>query len=197
MVRTLQTVRGLMIPFIVALTLTSVPAGAITPMIQSDWKGLPVETREILAPLEKEWALMEPFRRQKWLGIADRYPKMSGEEQARVQTQMLDWARLTPEQRAAAREKFKTLKNAPPEHKEAVKQKWEEYKSLPEEEKQRLKEQAQQKPQAPKPVASGAASLKPLTQPVVPIAKPPQPATDQPLVPLPSTQPASTPAAPK
>jgi hypothetical protein len=55
---------------------------------------------------------------------------------------MSDWVKLSPEQRKAAREKYKSLKTAPPERKEAVKQKWQEYKELPDQERLRLEQDA-------------------------------------------------------
>jgi hypothetical protein len=40
---------------------------------------------------------------------------------------MKDWAKLTPEQRRAAREKYKTIKKLPPDKREQVKAQWQEY----------------------------------------------------------------------
>jgi hypothetical protein len=37
------------------------------------------------------------------------------------------WAKLTPTERRAAREKYKTLKKLPPEKRNEVKQRWQEY----------------------------------------------------------------------
>jgi hypothetical protein len=90
--------------------------------------------------------MMGGFHRKRWLGIAVRYPSLSTDEQVRVQRRMTDWAKLTPEQRKQARDKFKSLQSASPEKKEAVKLKWQEYKELPESEKSRLKAEATRKP---------------------------------------------------
>ena len=51
---------------------------------------------------------------------------------------MRPWAELTPQQRAQAREQFKTLKQLPPEKKDEVRQKWEQYQSLPPETRREL-----------------------------------------------------------
>lgn len=83
---------------------------------------------------------MENVRRKKWLGIAERYPTMKPDEQARMQERMREWARLTPEQRTKVRDSFKDFNQLPQEQKQATKQKWEAYNSLSSEEKQRVRE---------------------------------------------------------
>jgi hypothetical protein len=52
---------------------------------------------------------------------------MKPDEQQRVQTQMRDWAKLTPEQRRIARENYKKLAKQPAEKRAVVKQNWHEY----------------------------------------------------------------------
>jgi len=126
--------------------------------------------------LAGEWDKMDGFRRKKWLGIAQRYPSLSPEEQARVQQRMTAWAKLTPDERKRAREKYLSLQKAPPEKKDAVKLKWEEYKELPEDERNRLKAEASQKP-TPRPTPSkpGVAAKPPVSS-----VPPPVTAADQP-----------------
>jgi len=163
----------------VALWLAS-PLGhaAITPPLsQPSWAELNAEQKRVLAPLSTEWDKMGGFSRKKWLGIAQRYPSLSSDEQARMQRRMTDWAKLTPDERKRARDKYKSLQKAPPEKKEAVKLKWQEYKELPESEKTRLKAEAARKPPprpapskqavAPKPppAAIGQSSVAPVEQP--------------------------------
>ncbi|MFO1284896.1 MAG: DUF3106 domain-containing protein, partial [Burkholderiales bacterium] len=70
--------------------------------------------------------------------IAQRYPKMSADEQAKIQEQMRPWAQLSPAERQAARQQFKSINQLPPEKKSEVKQKWEEYQSLPAEKRREL-----------------------------------------------------------
>ena len=93
---------------------------------QPDWAQLTPEQQQVLAPLESDWKNFEDRRRKKWLLLAKRYPTMKPEEQQRLQTQMRDWVKLTPEQRRIARENYKKLAKQPPEKREAVKQKWQE-----------------------------------------------------------------------
>ena len=86
------------------------PADAVVPELgQPRWAELSLEQKQILSPLSHEWDRMEAYRKKKWLDIAKRYPGMKPEEQARVQSQMKDWASLTPDQRMHAREQYKTL----------------------------------------------------------------------------------------
>ena len=107
---------------------------------QPGWSLLTTQQKIILAPLASEWDHMENIRRKKWLGIAERFPKMTADEQARVQLRMREWASLTPEQRAKARNSYKEFNQLAPEKKQALKEKWEAYSNLSEEEKQRVKQ---------------------------------------------------------
>jgi hypothetical protein len=166
--------------FAVALWLASPLSHAVTapppPLPQPSWTQLNAEQKRVLAPLAGEWDKMDGFRRKKWLGIAQRYPSLSPEEQARVQQRMTAWAKLTPDERKRAREKYLSLQKAPPEKKDAVKLKWEEYKELPEDERNRLKAEASQKP-TPRPTPS-----KPAVAPKPPVSsvQPSVTAADQP-----------------
>lgn len=144
-------------------------AAIVPPLPQPSWKQLNAEQQRILAPLSGDWDKMEGFRRKKWLGIAQRYPNLSPDEQARLQRRMTAWAKLTPEERKRARDQYLSLQKASPERKEVVKQKWQEYKDLPEAEKARLKAEASSRPTprpAPsKPVVSANVPPKPTAQP--------------------------------
>lgn len=171
------------------------PAHAVVPpLTQPTWKELTPEQRQILAPLSGEWDGLESWRRKKWIGIAQRYPAMNPEEQARVQRRMKEWVVLSPDERKLAREKYKKLQQATPEHKEALKQKWQEYKELPDEEKQRLKAQATKAkplPRSGKSVTAPAAAAAPMAATPLPAAPlPAAPAAAEPVaLPAPAAQP--------
>jgi hypothetical protein len=124
---------------------------------QPQWNELTIQQKSVLAPLGGDWDAMEYYRRKKWIGIAVRFPKMTPEEQQRIQGQMQEWTKLTPGQRQLAREKFQTVTQLPTEKKEALKQKWEEYSNLPEEEKEKHKQQATANPagKTGRPAAAG------------------------------------------
>lgn len=129
---------GFLLALVAALFLAGGVAHAIPQPAGTPWVELTAQQQKVLAPLAPEWNTLEKPRRDKWLGIAKRYPSMTPEEQQRVQDRMRDWVSLTPEQRRAVRERYRNLRNAPAEQREGLKQKWDEYESLPTEEKKRL-----------------------------------------------------------
>ena len=107
---------------------------------QPGWSLLSTQQKIILAPLAGDWDQMENIRRKKWLGIAERFPKMTAEEQTRVQERMREWASLTPAQRAKVRDSYKEFNQLDSEKRLAVKKKWEAYSSLSEDEKVRVRQ---------------------------------------------------------
>ena len=138
---------------LITLLVSASSFAVVPPITQPAWAQLSADQKQVLAPLADEWDAMENLRRKKWLGIAERYAKQTPAEQVRVQERMREWARLSAEERKAARAKFKSVSNASPERKEVLKQKWQEYSGLPDEEKARLKEEAARKsvPRSPPP----------------------------------------------
>jgi hypothetical protein len=107
---------------------------------QPGWSLLRPEQKEVLSPLAADWDKMDNIRRKKWLGIVDRYPKMTPDEQRRVQERMREWAALTPDQRAKIRDSYREFNQLPAEQKQVVKQKWEAYSSLPPDEKDKVRQ---------------------------------------------------------
>lgn len=120
---------------------------------QPGWSLLSTQQKIILAPLVGDWDQMENIRRKKWLGIAERFPKMTPEEQARVQERMREWVALTPAQRAKVRDSYKEFNQLDADKKLAVKKKWEAYSNLSEEEKVRARQ-----PKAPPTEAASTIS---------------------------------------
>jgi hypothetical protein len=117
------------------------------------WASLTAQQQQVLAPLKKDWAQIEAHRRQKWLEVAARYPKLPADEQRRLQARMTEWARMTPAQRSTARQQFQEVRNLPDEERQA---RWAAYQALAPEERARLAQQA--KPAARAAVAAVAAS---------------------------------------
>jgi hypothetical protein len=122
------------------------------------WAQLTPQQQQILAPIQTEWDGFDAKRKQKWLRVAKRYPKMSKSEQARLQKRMREWVSLTPEQRAAARSRFKEFERLSPERKEAVRRKWEQYQRKRAEEA-RAAEAARKAAQEADPLAPGSDTL--------------------------------------
>lgn len=128
------------------LLLASGPAHALITLQSPSWSELTAEQRGVLAPLMRDWDAMEPDRRRKWIGIAQRYAGMAPAEKARVQDRMKEWARLTPVERKAARDGYSSLQLAPADRRESMKatisQQWQAYQNLPEAERARLRSEA-------------------------------------------------------
>lgn len=137
------------------------------------WKDLSPSEKGILAPLAGDWDRLDAGRKQKWRGIAQRYPAMAPDQQQRVQEQMQSWARLSPEQRQAAREQYRTLRSLPPEKKQEVRQRWEQYQSLPPDTKREL---ASQPPPSSPPTGSRGIRPAPALPPPSPGGTAPAPA---------------------
>lgn len=144
---------------------------------QPSWGQLSVQQKNVLSPLRNDWDKMEDIRRKKWLGVAERYPKMKPDEQERMQNRMREWASLTPAQRAKIRDSYKDFNQLPPEQKKVVKKKWEAYSNLPSDEKQRVREQGKSAtlltpPASPiKPENSDALPAQSADQPVADTAR--------------------------
>jgi hypothetical protein len=92
------------------------------------WIELRPEQQRALAPIQGEWESLDAPRKRKWLGVAERYPKMTADEQVRLQKRMKEWVSLTPEQRRAARDKYREFEQLPPEDRQAVREKWDKFK---------------------------------------------------------------------
>ena len=81
----------------------------------------------VLAPLKEDWSTLDTTRRKKWVKVANGYPKLKPVAQKRLQARMQHWAKLTPEQRRVAREKYLAIKKMPPEKRAHVKSQWQQY----------------------------------------------------------------------
>jgi hypothetical protein len=62
---------------------------------------------------------------------------MKPQEQQRLQKRMSEWAKLTPEQRKAARERYQTLKRLPPQKRQEVTTEWQRYQQALQQQQQR------------------------------------------------------------
>lgn len=122
-----------------ALATAALTTGAAGPQKNKPaWAELTVDQQQVLGPLKGEWDTLSAFRKKTWIGIANRYPSLTAQEQQRVQTRMQKWAKLTPEQRDAARERYKSIGKLPPEKRDTLTQRWAEYQALPPTEKRAL-----------------------------------------------------------
>ncbi|MCE4553283.1 DUF3106 domain-containing protein [Pelomonas cellulosilytica] len=103
------------------------------------WAGLTAAQRQLLAPLEQDWAEISSSQRSKWLSAAPMLATLPPAELTRLQERMRDWARLSPAERVNARIGFQVAKQVDAEQRQA---KWEAYQALPAEKRQALAEKA-------------------------------------------------------
>jgi Protein of unknown function (DUF3106) len=99
------------------------------------WQELKPAQQAVLKPLERDWSGIDAQRKQKWLELSARFPRMSPDEQSRVQARMTDWARMTPQERGQARLNYQEAKQLPLQDRQA---RWESYQSLTPEQKRQL-----------------------------------------------------------
>ena len=118
------------------------------------WKDLSAGQRADLQPLERDWSGIGADRKQKWVEIAERLPRLPADERARIQARMTEWAQMSPAERGRARINFQEAKQVSPQDRQSQ---WEAYQALPEEQKRQLAARAA--PVAPKDAARQANGL--------------------------------------
>lgn len=117
------------------------------------WTRLTPIQQQALDPLQADWASLSPDRQAKWLEVAARFPSMSSAERQRLHAHMVEWVRMTPQQRRTARLQFQEARRVSTEDRQAA---WKAYQALPETERQRLAEQRARP--VPRPTAAIPAS---------------------------------------
>ena len=137
---TLALVTALALAGALPVHATPPPTAILGTPPQPAWNALSAKQKTILAPLASDWNSMENIHRKQWLSTAARYPAMSETEKGRVQKRLQDWVKLSPEQRARARDNYRHLSQLPSEQKDLIKKKWSAYKNLPEDERQGVRE---------------------------------------------------------
>lgn len=103
------------------------------------WMELTPAQQHALTPLSADWDKFDTARKKKWLEIGNKFPKMTPDEQKRVQERMREWAKLSPEQRRLARENYTHSKKLNPTQKTI---RWQNYQQLPEDLKKNLADEA-------------------------------------------------------
>ena len=116
------------------------------------WEGLKPAQQKILAPLESDWDYMLPDSRKKWIQVANIYPKMSVQDQERLQSRMTGWSNLSQKERRLARENYLASLKFPAEKKAEA---WTAYQKLTDDQKKKLAESEAKK----KPTAANAPTL--------------------------------------
>jgi hypothetical protein len=142
------------------------PASHPNEIAKPAWKELTAAQRDALAPLAKEWDTFDRSRKLKWLDVANKYPQLSPEGQKRLHERMVEFVKLTPEQRRTARSNFQRAYELPMEQRQTLVQ---QYQELPPEKKQELANKATKKTEPPrrrptKPEAKADAKAEPKTE---------------------------------
>jgi Protein of unknown function (DUF3106) len=164
-----------LIPLFLLLCAQAFAAPTERPISAPNWAQLKPIQQTLLKPLSADWPNMPQEQRLQWIGIADRFPRMTPQEQANVKQRMADWARLTPEARAKAREQYKKLRTVPPEARKQLEQKWRQYEALPPEQKQAYQS-------APKALPNPAVKANPVPVGIQTRVRPPQSTSVAPVV---------------
>ena len=129
------------------------PAPASTPKHSGNWDDLSVVQQKILAPLEEDWSYLSKERRQKWIQVANLYPKMKRADQERLQSRMNEWSKLSQKDRRIARDNYLSSLRFPAEEKASA---WQAYQQLSPEDKKKL---AAKEDNKKKPTAASAPTL--------------------------------------
>ena len=103
------------------------PRASAIPLAQPLWTDLTSAQRQVLDPFESQWNGLPATEKRAWADIARRFPKMSADEQARVQKRIAEWAGLSPAQRQVARANYRLAQQA---GKESIAAQWETYQGL-------------------------------------------------------------------
>jgi Protein of unknown function (DUF3106) len=131
-------------------------AGTVAQAASSDWQDLSPAQRAALAPLAKYWPSINQLQKNKWIELSKNYASLPAPEQAKLHARMADWATLSPQQRAQARQNFAEHQaltdGLTPEQRKAQ---WQAYQLLSPEEKSKLAANS------PKPAPGPAAALRP------------------------------------
>jgi len=108
------------------------------------WESLKPSQQKILAPLESDWDYMSPDSRKKWIQVSNIYPKMSQQDQERLQSRMASWSNLSQKDRRLARDNYLSSLKFPAEKKAEA---WTAYQKLSDDQKKKLAEsEAKKKP---------------------------------------------------
>jgi hypothetical protein len=135
------------------------------PVTHPVWRDLSPSQQQALAPLAAHWDTLNEAQKRKWIALSANFPRMSGEEQAKLHSRMTEWAALSPQQRSIARLNYGAAKKLSPDDKKA---KWEAYQALPPEEKKKLAAKAAKPP-------ATAAALRPVPAEKLAVVPKPQP----------------------
>lgn len=89
---------------------------------QEPWQTLSPSEKEALAPIYSQWNSLPETQQRHLRHLAQHYAALNLDGKHRFSSRLATWARLTPAQRQAAREKYRAFSQVPAEKREQVKQ---------------------------------------------------------------------------
>ena len=132
------------------------PAAAVAPT-RPAWPELTAMQQQALKPLEGTWNSISEPQKRKWFEVSKNYQKLSPADQSTMHSRMVEWVRMSPQDRAVARLNFAKTKELSKELTgDEKKAKWETYQALSPVEKAKLAATG-----TPKPVGA-ATAVKPV-----------------------------------
>ena len=140
---------------------------AVIKQYDGTWDSLSPKQQKVLTPLEADWDYLKDDSRKKWVQVANLYPKMSRQDQERLQDRMNAWSKLSQRDRRNARENYLSSLQFPIDKKVEA---WSAYQRLSDEQKKKL---IQADATKKKPRASNAPTLqnRPIIEKTKPAAK--------------------------
>jgi hypothetical protein len=99
------------------VVLTHKPSGYL-------WADLTPGQHEILKPLEGRWDHLTKYQRRALLQTAEKYPKLTPEQQKRYTERLVEWTHLTRAERIAVRKTYRQLAALAPEKQAEVSRAW-------------------------------------------------------------------------
>lgn len=76
----------------------------------AEWSTLSGKQQELLSPLKNDWDDMTNAQRERWLKVGRKYESEPAERQAVMRERVSTWSKMSPKDKAAARENYKALK---------------------------------------------------------------------------------------
>jgi hypothetical protein len=142
------------------------PVNRVIPsLVQPLWKDLAADQQQLLAPFAEQWNTLPAEEKRAWVSLANRVPNMSQDERAKAQGRIVEWAKLSPDQRRLARQNYRLAKSLPSEQRVAQ---WESYQTLTPEQQQVLRSSGSTSNTAAKHAGSRTALAKEAAQPMSP-----------------------------
>ena len=105
----------------------------------TSWSNLTSQQQELLAPLKSDWNSLPKTHQERWIAIGRKYENESPDKQDKMRERVSTWTSLSSQEKAAARENYKTLKEQARGERNSS---WNSYQTLDPKERGLLKEHA-------------------------------------------------------